>query len=580
MSENGGKTLKKKLVSLILTLTLIFTCSIPAMAFDITGLSDASLTIDQSRIAVKIGETTQLTATLYGYTPGPVTWSIDNPSIATIDSNGKVTGKSLGIAVVTASADGMTATNEVNVVLKGIDIAHYQSDKAPIDWGQVKASGVDFAIIKATEGVDYIDPAFKTSIAGAIGAGMHVGAYHFLRTGDAAEQARQFIEAIKPYSIDYPVPVDVENDKNGDLGRLDKTTLTNMVITFCEAVRAAGYKPMVYTNPDWIANHLDMSRLSNYDLWLARYNHSPLYDGVSIWQYSSGTTIPGIIGNVDSDYSFVNYGSVLQSDTVAPYTFGANNTYIYKITTKLPTPPKATSSNNNAVSVAFYQKVSGGYLYKITNVNAGTATITTTASDGSSTSFIANGKPYGVVSDTVGSFNMKTGATYQMKLTLVGGATAKPTVATGNPNALKVVSITKSGNSYYVKLRAYAESSVGVYTTMPNQSSIRQCIAVISSNTSSNDNTGTPATSVISDTPAQHSMQLGATYQFKFSLAGGTAGIPNIATGNSSVLKIVSNTRVGSDFYVKVQGVQSGCTGVYTTLPGQNAVRQCVVTVS
>jgi lysozyme len=60
--------------------------------------------------------------------------------------------------------------------------------------------------------------------------------------------------------------------ERGDLIPLGKAKLTDMVIEFCEAVSAAGYYPMFYTNLNWARNYLDMSRLKKYDLWFARYN--------------------------------------------------------------------------------------------------------------------------------------------------------------------------------------------------------------------------------------------------------------------------------------------------------------------
>jgi len=567
--------LTKKIVSLILVLIIAVSCTYTTAFAD--SASSTDLTLDQSTAIVKVGGTIQVTATLYGFSPAPVNWSIADPSVATVNANGVVTGKKIGLTTLTASADGLTATCAIYVGIKGIDVSHYQSDRGAIDWNSVKSSGVDFVFVKATEGVNYVDPGFKQNVSGAIAAGLHVGAYHFLRAGDAVQQAKEFIAAVKPYSVDYPLACDVEKDELISMG---KDKLTDMVIAFCETVRAAGYRPMIYLNLNWARNYVDMSRLSDYELWFARYNHEPGYDGVDIWQYSSTTTVPGINGAVDGNYAFVNYASTLQSDTVATYTFGTNSTYIYKITTRLTTPPKAYSSNPNAVSVAFYQKISGGYLYKITNVNQGVAQITTTGSDGSYTSFTAIGRLKGVVSDTTAPFTMKPGATYQMKLTLVGGATATPYVSTGNGQVLKVLSTVKSGNSFYVKIQALSAGCTSVYTTMPGQSAIRQCMVTVDGSSSTNSNSGPAATSVSSDTTDPFTMQKDGTYQFKFTLVGGTSGTPVFSTGNGSVLQVSSSVRSGNSFFVKVKGVGSGCTGVYTTLPGQQAVRQCIVTVA
>ena len=62
--------------------------------------------------------------------------------------------------------------------LPGIDVSHHQN---AIDWTQVAASGVRFAIAKASEGTGYIDPLYSTNRAEAMAAGIVFGAYHFAR---------------------------------------------------------------------------------------------------------------------------------------------------------------------------------------------------------------------------------------------------------------------------------------------------------------------------------------------------------------------------------------------------------------
>src|SRR5690606_5867024 len=78
----------------------------------------------------------------------------------------------------------------------GIDISKWQGD---IDWHAVRASGVAFAFIKATEGADHADERFAENWAAARRAGVPRGAYHyyyFCRT--AQEQARWFAATVPP----------------------------------------------------------------------------------------------------------------------------------------------------------------------------------------------------------------------------------------------------------------------------------------------------------------------------------------------------------------------------------------------
>lgn len=192
-------------------------------------------------------------------------------------------------------------------MIKGIDVSHHQE---AIQWTNAKAAGIEFAMIKVTEGVGYTDPNFKDYASGASAAGLHIGAYHFLRAGDAQKQAGEFLTAIKPYKWDYPLACDVEH---AELLQLKKANLTDMVIAFCEVIKHAGYYPMIYSNLDWCKNYLDMNRLKAYDLWFARYNEVPGYGGVSIWQHSNTGQIAGISGNVDLDLSYKDYPAIIKA---------------------------------------------------------------------------------------------------------------------------------------------------------------------------------------------------------------------------------------------------------------------------
>ena len=156
----------------------------------------------------------------------------------------------------------------------------------------------------------------------------------------------------------------------------------------------------------------------------------------------------------------------LKCDTTAPYAFGANSSYIYKAFTAGSVQPTAVSSNPAAVTVAFSQKVSDGYLFRITNVGPGSAVITTTAADGSAASFTATGAgqlPAGIASDTPYWFTMKKGNAYTYKFTPSSGQAL--TFGIGNGAILRSVSVSRSGGSYYYKIQAVGAGQAGVYAT-------------------------------------------------------------------------------------------------------------------
>lgn len=64
-----------------------------------------------------------------------------------------------------------------------------------LDWPAIAASGIRFAICKATEHVGYTDPTFARNAVAAVQAGLIVGSYHVLRPeADADQQARRYFD--------------------------------------------------------------------------------------------------------------------------------------------------------------------------------------------------------------------------------------------------------------------------------------------------------------------------------------------------------------------------------------------------
>jgi GH25 family lysozyme M1 (1,4-beta-N-acetylmuramidase) len=214
--------------------------------------------------------------------------------------------------------------------LPGIDVSHHQN---AIDWTQVAASGVRFAIAKATEGTGYIDPLFATNRAEAMAAGIVFGAYHFARPDlhpfDAIPEADHFVDTaqLAPGNI---VPV-LDLERSGDL---TPAALTDWVLQWLGEVTArTGVRPMVYTSPNgWRDRMADTTAIADAGytmLWIAHWNvASPTLpangwqsNGWRIWQYSDCGDVPGIDGCVDQDFfNGLDFAPVVipSPDTVAP----------------------------------------------------------------------------------------------------------------------------------------------------------------------------------------------------------------------------------------------------------------------
>ena len=149
------------------------------------------------------------------------------------------------------------------VEYRGIDVSLFQGD---VDWRKVRADGVEFAMIKASQGRtgDYnrpfTDPKFQQNRTGAGQAGLYWGTYHYLSAGsviEARQEAEYYVNLVKPYYDEMKLwaAVDVEDD--GTVGRLTKSQVTEIVKVFCDIVRAAGLRPMVYANTYWLNSKFD-----------------------------------------------------------------------------------------------------------------------------------------------------------------------------------------------------------------------------------------------------------------------------------------------------------------------------------
>ncbi|MCD8083263.1 MAG: glycoside hydrolase family 25 protein [Clostridiales bacterium] len=190
----------------------------------------------------------------------------------------------------------------------GVDVSYYQGE---IDWEQVKAAGMEFAILRigyrgyGTAGTLNIDAKFYDNIEGAQKAGLDVGVYFFSQAVDeeeAAEEAEFVIDALDGYELELPVVFDPEHISDSD-ARTDTVSgkqFTRNAAVFCEAIEEAGYEAMVYSNMVWEAYWLDLKELKEYPVWYADYEPLPQTPyAFSFWQYTESGSVDGISGNVD-----------------------------------------------------------------------------------------------------------------------------------------------------------------------------------------------------------------------------------------------------------------------------------------
>jgi lysozyme len=196
--------------------------------------------------------------------------------------------------------------------IDGVDTAKYQHPgNAPINWAAVKASGVEFATVKATRGLNVTDDYLATDLPAARTAGLAVAPYHFYtataaNTGTA--QADRFIAAVKATGYtgkragDLPPVFDLERVDDGS-GRCPPFATVADTKAWLDKVEAAfGRKPIIYTQKSFLDACMgSTTAFAGYPLQLADYRQSitqpPVPAGSStwlMWQYTDAAIADGI----------------------------------------------------------------------------------------------------------------------------------------------------------------------------------------------------------------------------------------------------------------------------------------------
>lgn len=198
--------------------------------------------------------------------------------------------------------------------MNGIDV---YTGQGIIDWRTV-ALTQGFAMIKASQGRGetratehlriFTDSKFVRNITEASKTNMKLGVWHWMTARSVTEaiyEADYFIETISPYrdKITLWAAADVESDRY--LGDLGKSELTEITRAFLERIQRAGYRSMLYTNPNFLKYRFTKNAFNDTDIWLAHYGvKKPMQvPHLKIWQHSAGR-VPGIGTDVDLDTGY------------------------------------------------------------------------------------------------------------------------------------------------------------------------------------------------------------------------------------------------------------------------------------
>ena len=276
--------------------------------------------LDQT-VMLRAGKQFQIEPVLYPLgISDTLTYKSANTNVAKVSSSGLVTAVNNGSTVITVTASsGVSAEFNITVysdILRGIDVSKWQGD---INWKKVAASGIDFAMIRSSYGKEHTDEMLKKNVAGCEKYGIDYGFYHYTyakSVSEAKKEAKYFLSRIKNYNPTYPVVLDIEEDY---FKQMSRKKVTDIIVAFMTELENAGYYATLYSYANFFRDHVDMSRVKKYDIWVASWGDEEklnnAYDGhYGMWQYSSTGSVKGIAGEVDLNYAYKDYAAIIKKN--------------------------------------------------------------------------------------------------------------------------------------------------------------------------------------------------------------------------------------------------------------------------
>lgn len=187
----------------------------------------------------------------------------------------------------------------------GIDVSSYQGSSVSY-FKAFKNYGADFAVVKLTEGTNYLNPKASAQVTNALKVFGSVSVYHFFHGAGTAE-AKYFLAWVKKFGLDKSTVLVIDVEAPG----LPYNT-TPQVNAFLRYLIAAGYKNVVtYGSGSWFnSGRINRSQLVDKHIWVAAYGVSqPGVVDANAWQFTDS------FYGVDCSYDF---DGSLSGSKVAP----------------------------------------------------------------------------------------------------------------------------------------------------------------------------------------------------------------------------------------------------------------------
>lgn len=197
----------------------------------------------------------------------------------------------------------------------GVDVANWQGST-------VSYPNIKFALVKVTEGTNYINPKASAQIKSAKANGLLTAGYFYANHCASVSRAREEAKFAVAKAKAFGIPVgsyladDFEQGDGNEVYKNSASANTDAVLAAMQVIKDAGYKPLVYAGAAIMRNRLNTSRIIKTFgtcLWVASYkvsgrqdyadfNYFPSMDGVAIWQFADnyrGLNVDGNISLID-----------------------------------------------------------------------------------------------------------------------------------------------------------------------------------------------------------------------------------------------------------------------------------------
>lgn len=178
--------------------------------------------------------------------------------------------------------------------MKGVDVSIYNG---VVDWQELKAAGIGFAICRSSYGTHHFDETFQCNVEGAHKAGLICGAYHYsyALTPYEAEIEAEYCKWIIDRSgvlLELPIFFDMEDGDNYkayhgfDFSRRNITAICQKFLERMQPLNCG-----VYASLSWLEDYIDWRSL-DCPIWNAQYYKRDFFGGY-MWQYTDSLWIGG-----------------------------------------------------------------------------------------------------------------------------------------------------------------------------------------------------------------------------------------------------------------------------------------------